>query len=94
MRAWGIVSGSTFLQFASAALKWIPTDELNAKQIYWMLTLFYFIFNQPALEDLQTPILPSEIGKPLPPLSSWVVRYAKEFGNYLDLPDSSDARVI
>ena len=88
MPAWGIVSGPTFLQFASAALEWIPTEELNAKHIYWMLTLFYFIFNQPALEDLQTPILPSDMGRPLSPLSSWVVRYAKAFGSHMDLPES------
>ena len=88
MRAWGIISGATFLQFASASLNWIPTEELHSRHIYWMLVLFYFIFNQPALADLQTPILPTQIGISLPPLSNWIVRYSREFGNYMELPES------
>jgi phosphatidylserine decarboxylase len=49
--------------------------------------LFYYIFHQPAVKDLQTPIAPNQEPE-LTFISSWIVRYADAMGKFLDAPES------
>ena len=85
---WGITSAEGFLEFADKMLFWIPHENFEGKDVNWMLCMFYFIFDQPPLLDLQTPILPTSIGKPLTWVSDWIVAYAKKMGQFMDTPES------
>ena len=86
---WGITSAEGFLEFADKMLLWIPHENFEGKDVYWMLCLFYFILDQPPLLILQTPILPTSIGKPLTWVSDWIVAYAKKMGGSWTLRNPS-----
>lgn len=83
-----IKDGPSFLDYANDLLKWIPHEDYKGKKIYEVLCMFYFIFDQPPLLDLQTPIQPSQVGQPLTWLSSWIVVYAQLIGLFMDTPAS------
>ena len=85
---WGITSAEGFLEFADKMLRWIPHENFEGKDVYWMLCLFYFILDQPTLFSFQTQILPTSIGKPLTWVSDWIVAYAKKMGLFMDTPES------
>jgi phosphatidylserine decarboxylase len=91
MAAWNITSAEGFLRYASGMLRWVPSENFQGKSIYVVLTMFGFIFDQPALQDLQTSIHPDSIGESPTPLSDWLVRYAKALGTWMDTPDSLTA---
>lgn len=88
MKDWRINSGERFLEYASGMVNWIPDENVGGREIYWVLCLFYFVFDQPAINDLQTPIDPSQIGKQLTYLSQWVVKYSQNIGSFLSTPAS------
>ena len=88
MLAWGITSAEEFLRYASGMLRWVPSENFQGKSIYVVLTLFGFIFEQPALQHLQTQINPESLGKAHSPVSDWLVRYAKALGKWMDSPES------
>ncbi|KAF4635019.1 hypothetical protein G7Y89_g3074 [Cudoniella acicularis] len=96
MRDWGVEDSKSFLLFASGMLTWTPSEICSGKLIYWTLCLFYFILDQEPLNDpgLSTPINHSSTGKPLKPLSDWVVEYAKKVGAYMDTPSSITQKSI
>lgn len=81
----GIRDRTSFLDYMDMLIStWIPSEDLAGKDIYYRLVVFYFIFDQPALKRLQSPIEPQSARKPLTWLSAWLVSYAKEMGNSLD----------
>ncbi|MCJ1259181.1 hypothetical protein MMC24_007017 [Lignoscripta atroalba] len=93
LREWKITSALSFLQFASNLLtNWVPSENKDGTYIYHVLAVFYFIFDQDAIADLQTPIAPDSIGpNDLPTntwLSSWLVEYAQSMGTWLNNPES------
>jgi phosphatidylserine decarboxylase len=86
MIAWKITSGTNFLEFAQGMLSWVPSENVQGKEIYWVLCLFYFILDQPPIQAQQTPISPSSIvdGKPtMTALSTWIVQFAQQMGSYM-----------
>ncbi|TGO27368.1 hypothetical protein BPAE_0043g00410 [Botrytis paeoniae] len=89
MKTYGITSGKGFLDFADWLVRgWIPTESTNGRDIYYILCMFYFVLAQEPFGVRQTSILPKNVNKPLTPLSDWLVRYAKEIGNFMDKPES------
>ncbi|OHE95464.1 phosphatidylserine decarboxylase [Colletotrichum orchidophilum] len=88
MRIMEIEDAQTFYIFANKMLKWTPTENVDAKDIYDILCLFYFILDQQPLLQDQTPIHPSSVGLPLTPLSSWIVVFAQLIGLFMDTPAS------
>ncbi|TVY56735.1 Phosphatidylserine decarboxylase proenzyme 3 [Lachnellula cervina] len=83
-----ISSMDDFYQYIQNWLFWIPKEGHEGKDIYNQLCLFYFIFDQKAVLDLQSPIKPGQADKPLSWISNWLVRYAKSLGEFLDKPES------
>ncbi|KAJ4128965.1 hypothetical protein NW768_007490 [Fusarium equiseti] len=83
-----ITSAFSFLDFANDLLKWTPHEEHEAKDIYDIITMFYFVLDQKPLAELQTQIHPSQVGRPLTWLSSWIVVYAHLIGLFMDTPAS------
>lgn len=84
MTDWGITSADAFLEFASGLMSWTPSEDVGGKEIYSVLCLFYFVFDQPAINDLQTTIDISSIQQPMKPLSRWVVEFAIEMGAFMN----------
>ncbi|GKT53841.1 phosphatidylserine decarboxylase [Colletotrichum tofieldiae] len=94
MEAMEISDAQSFFVFANKMLKWTPTENVEAKDIYDILCLFYFILDQEPLLGLQTPVHPSSAGKPLSPLSSWIVVFAQLIGLFMDTPASINEKTF
>ena len=61
----------SFLKHANYLVTtWVPSEEKAGKDIYYDLVVFYFIFNQPAMKDLQNAISRGSSKKPLVYLSN------------------------
>ncbi len=84
-----------FYFYVDALVTWIPEirvwdwdgELLHERTVYLRITQFYFYFNQPQLEALQSPIAPIE-GAKLSPISRWLREFAVEWGAFLDTPKS------
>ena len=84
-----------FYFYLDALVTWIPEirvwdwdgETLHERTVYLRITQFYYYFNQPQLEALQSPIAPLE-GEELSPISLWLRDFAVEWGNFLDTPES------
>jgi phosphatidylserine decarboxylase len=63
-------------------------ESVQGKDIYFRICLFYFVFNQKAVRDLQSPIAPGSSSQELTTLSKWLVKYANALGAFLDTPES------
>ena len=90
---WNITSAESFLEFASSLLtSWVPFENRDGTYIYQVIAVFYFVFDQPAVSDLQTAIYPESIGSDSLPirtwLSNWLLTYAQIMGEWLDDPAS------
>lgn len=86
---------SRFYFYLDTLVKWRPEirvwkwdgDILHERTVYLRITQFYYYFNQPELEALQSPIDPVE-GAELSPISRWMRAFAREWGTFLDTADS------
>ncbi|KAK8142648.1 hypothetical protein G3M48_008449 [Beauveria asiatica] len=83
-----ITDEASFLSFANTLLTWTPTETQDGTYIYNIFCIFYFVFDQGKLGDLQTPIRPDQVGKDLTCLSSWIVVYSQLVGQFMDTPES------
>ena len=68
-------------------LGWVPSEQQDGKFVYRVLCLFYFVMNLSPLQLWTDPIEPAT-PSPYKWLSSWVIRYAKTIGTFMDTPDS------
>jgi phosphatidylserine decarboxylase len=84
-----------FYFYVDALVTWIPEIrvwdwngvDLHERTVYLRITQFYFYFNHPELEALQSPIAPVK-GAKLSPISRWLRDFAVEWGAFLDTPES------
>ena len=84
-----------FYYYVDALVTWIPEirvwdwngEILHERTVYLRITQFYYYFNQPTLEALQSPIEPKE-GQDLSPVSKWLREFAVEWGSFLDTAES------
>jgi phosphatidylserine decarboxylase len=60
---------------------------MHERTVYLRITQFYYYFNQPSLQALQSPIRPLA-GARLTPISRWLREFALEWGSFLDTPAS------
>ncbi|HEX3761291.1 MAG TPA: phosphatidylserine decarboxylase [Kofleriaceae bacterium] len=85
-----------FYFYVDTLVTWIPEIRvwdwdgvaLHERTVYLRITQFYYYFNQPALEALQSPIAPIK-GAQLSPISRWLRDFAIEWGGFLDTPESN-----
>ncbi|KAJ2981383.1 hypothetical protein NUW58_g6703 [Xylaria curta] len=84
----GINTLNDFYNYIDNFVKWVPFEGPGGREIYKKLCAFYFVFGQPTVYTLQTPIKPETAAGPLSWLSDWLVRYARDMGSFLDTPES------
>lgn len=89
-----ITDALSFVVFANDLLCWTPTESFHGGDVYHILTMFYFIFDQPGLAELQTTIHPSQASQQLTWLSSWLVVYAQLIGLWMDNPLSINSGTL
>lgn len=85
-----------FYYYVDQLITWIPEirvwdwngEILHERTVYLRITQFYYYFNQPELEALQSPIAPLA-GEKLSPISQWLRDFAVEWGEFLDTPESA-----
>ncbi|KAL0930307.1 phosphatidylserine decarboxylase [Colletotrichum truncatum] len=94
MSKFKITNGFRFLVFANDLLKWQPEENVQGKDIYDILCMFYFVLDQEPLLGLQTRIRPDSVYLPLTPLSSWIVVFAQLIGLFMDTPMSVTPRTL
>ncbi len=85
-----------FYFFVDAIVTWMPALRVwewndgvyHERTDYLRITQFYYYFNQPELQALQSPIEPVK-GEVLTPLSLWLREFAVDWGSFLDTPESA-----
>ena len=80
-----------FLRYVDELVTWAPNERGDARSVYDRYIELYFFLDQEPLKDLQTPIKPGKRPGKLTPLSAWLVEHAREWGGYLDTPNSAGA---
>jgi phosphatidylserine decarboxylase len=91
-----ILTLDQFYFFVDAIVTWTPALRVwewkdgiyHERTDYLRITQFYYYFNQPELQALQSPIDPIE-GTVLTRLSLWLREFAVEWGSFLDTPESA-----
>ncbi|MCP4213671.1 MAG: phosphatidylserine decarboxylase [bacterium] len=86
-----------FYFYVDALVTWIPEirvwdwdgEIMHERTVYLRITQFYYYFNQPQLESLQSPIAPLE-GQKLTPISKWLREFAVQWGEFLDTKESRE----
>ena len=73
---------------------WAPVEPasrtLTVKtELYDHFIKFYFFLDQPPVRELQSPVAPGGRPDALTPLSAWIVKYADQWGSYLDTTESA-----
>lgn len=69
-----ITDALLFVVFANDLLRWTPNESFHGRDMYHILTVFYFIFDQPGLAELQNEVHPSQAGQQLTWLSTGLSR--------------------
>lgn len=77
-----------YLDFIDGLLRWVPSENVQGKDIYNHLCKFHFVLDQHPVRRLQNAIRPAREVLRLTPLSAWMVRFAKAMGAFLDTPES------
>ncbi len=85
----------TYYAYVDWLVRWVPRDVVvkgvSQRNVYNDIVNFYFILAQDAVSDLQVPIRPES--EPIDfekyPLSQWIVDFARQWGAFLDTPESA-----
>lgn len=69
-------------------LHWVPVENYYGKLVYEHVCKFYFILDQEPVLSLQNKVTPHDKMQPLTPLSAWMVKFVRSFGEFMDTPES------
>jgi phosphatidylserine decarboxylase len=89
MRAEGINDLDAFLLYCEKFLRWVPNVSSSGDELLRKLLIFYWVFDQPTILHLQTPVTPETSNNDLSWLSYWLVSFARQLGKFLDTPESA-----
>ncbi|KAK0751398.1 phosphatidylserine decarboxylase-domain-containing protein [Schizothecium vesticola] len=89
-----IVDGASFLLWVVGYLNWTPSETSDSTNVYDMICIFYYIFDQLPLSTYQTAISATSENQPLMPLSAWMVTFAQQMGQYMNTTDSLTAETF
>ncbi|MGL4293243.1 MAG: phosphatidylserine decarboxylase [Bacteroidales bacterium] len=77
-----------YYNWLEAQLTWIPNENPEGKIVYEHVCKFYFLLDQSPVKELQNSVVPHDKMEQLTPLSAWMVRFVREFGAFMDTPES------
>ena len=84
-----------YVQYMDEYVHWVPSETVSGTNVYNHICVFYFILDQPPVQNYQSPIDPSsQSSSSWRWLSDWLIRYAKEMGTWMDRLDSINANTI
>ena len=83
-----------YLAFINGLLRWVPSENVQGKDIYNHLSKFYFVLDQHPVRHLQNAIRPAPEAPASTLLSAWMVRFAEAMGAFLDTPESVTAESL
>ncbi|KAI2464063.1 putative phosphatidylserine decarboxylase [Annulohypoxylon bovei var. microspora] len=78
-----------YLRFCNDLLRWVPRVDTPGDALLRKLLIFYWIFNQPDVDQYQTKIIPENAGADPMWLSYWQVLYARTLGCFLNTREST-----
>ena len=74
---------SDWFSFLSSLQLWVPSESVDAKQIFNRFSKLYFVLDQPSVFSYQSPVTPN-CSKKLSFVSQWIVRFNVAFGTFMD----------
>ena len=77
-----------YLAYINTFLRWLPEENETGTVFYNKTCKLHFILDQDPIKKYQNAIVPHDEAPALTPLSAWLVRYCKEFGRFMDTPES------
>jgi len=78
---------SDWFGFLDSLQLWIPTESVNANEIFNRFSKLYFLLDQPSVFPYQSPIAPNS-SKDLSFISRWIIHFNVAFGTFMDTPES------
>ncbi|KAJ5689219.1 hypothetical protein N7462_003611 [Penicillium macrosclerotiorum] len=91
MRAEGIADVDSYLRWCENLLRWVPNVTSSGDELLRKILVLYWVFDQPAVLELQTPIRPETSNTDLSWLSYWLVSFARQQGQFLSTSESAGA---
>lgn len=72
-----------WFSFLDSLQLWVPSESVNANEIFNRFSKLYFVLDQPSVFSYQSPVAPNS-SKELSFVSQWIVRFNISFGKFMD----------
>ena len=79
---------SDWFNFLDSLLLWVPTQSIDATEIFNRFSKLYFVLDQPSIFSYQSPVIPGSSKEELSFVSKWLIRFNITFGAFMDTPAS------
>ncbi|KAK3368535.1 phosphatidylserine decarboxylase-domain-containing protein [Podospora didyma] len=89
-----VVDGTSFLNWMTGYLNWVPTENADSTNVYDMICIFYYVLDQAPLSADQTQITPASENQPLKTLSRWMVTFAQQIGQFMNTTNSFNLKAF
>ena len=78
---------SEWFSFLDSLQMWVPSESVNANEIFNRFGQLYFVLDQPSVFFYQNSVIPNS-PKELSFISQWIIRFNVAFGTFMDTPSS------
>ena len=79
---------SDWYSFLDSLLLWVPSESVDATEIFNRFSKLYFVLDQPSIFQYQSPVTPNSSSEELSFVSKWLIRFNITFGIFMDTPAS------
>lgn len=74
---------SDWFSFLDSLLLWVPSESIDATEIFNRFSKLYFVLDQPSVMLYQSPVAPDS-SKELSFVSKWIIAFNVTFGTFMD----------
>lgn len=74
---------SGWYSFLDSLLSWVPSESVDATEIFNRFSKLYFVLDQPSVMLYQSPVTPDSSSE-LSFVSKWLIRFNVTFGTFMD----------
>ncbi len=78
---------SDWFSFLDSLLLWVPSESIDATEIFNRFCKLCFVLDQPSVILYQSPVTPDS-SKEFSFVSEWIIRFNITFGTFMDTPGS------